>query len=182
MVQKRDNLKLDIIELLVKKENHVRGMAKKLNVSHSTILRRLNELVNIKVLDFRTEGKNKVFFIKKNINSKIYVLKSELNKLIKLITKYPELSIIFEEILKKIDARLIVLFGSYAKETASKKSDIDIYIETNDRNIKNQVESINSNINVKIGRFDKKSLLIREIIKDHVILKGMEYFYEKQFS
>ncbi len=27
--------------------------------------------------------------------------------------------------------------------------------------------------------FDTKSLMIKEIIKNHVILKGVEYFYEK---
>ena len=82
------------------------------------------------VIDFRREGKNKIFFLKKNLVSKTYILQAELHKLTKLLRHNPELSIIFEEILKKTDEKLIVLFGSYAKGLAKKDSDMDIYIET----------------------------------------------------
>ena len=61
MVQKRGNLELDIIELLLRSENHVRGIAKKLNESHSTISRKLNNLKKENVIDSRREGKNKIF-------------------------------------------------------------------------------------------------------------------------
>ncbi|MBD3304014.1 ArsR family transcriptional regulator [Candidatus Woesearchaeota archaeon] len=44
MVQKRNNIELDIIELLIKHENHVRGIAKSLNTSHSAVSRKLNSL------------------------------------------------------------------------------------------------------------------------------------------
>lgn len=182
MVQKRDNVEMDIIELLLGADNHVRGIAKKLNESHSTILRKLNNLKNENVIDSRREGKNKIFFLKINLVSKAYILQTELHKLTKLLRHHPELSIIFEEILKKTDEKLIVLFGSYAKGLAKKDSDIDIYIETKSRSVKNSVEEIHSKISVKIGIFDTKSLLIKEIIKDHVILRGVEVFYDKQVS
>ena len=73
-----------------------------------------------------------------------------------------------------------MLFCSYAKGLAKKDSDIDIYIETKNRNVKKSIEDIHSKISVKIGIFDIKSLLIKEIIKDHIIIKGIEVFYEKQ--
>ena len=180
MVQKRDNLELNIIELLLRKETHVRGIARNLNESHSTILRKLNSLKKENVIDSRKEGKNKVFFLKENIITKNYILEAELNKLIKLLRKHPELGIIFEEILKKIDEKLIILFGSYAKGLAKKDSDIDIYIETKSRKIKRSVEEIHSKINVKIGSFDIRSPLIKEIIKNHIIIRGAEVFYEKK--
>lgn len=180
MVQKRDNMELDIIEILLKKENHVRGIAKSLNESHSTISRKLDNLKNENVLDFRTEGKNKIYFLKRNFITKNYIYKTELNKLNKLIKRHPELSIIFEEILKKSNENLIVLFGSYAKGMAKKDSDIDIYVHTNKREIKKLIEEVHSKINVKIGPFDVKSPLIREIIKDHIIIRGVEEFYEKE--
>ena len=179
MVQKRNITELDIIEILLKNENHIRGIAKNLNDSHSTILRKLNNLKKENVVDSKIEGKNKVFFLKNNLISKKYILKSELQKLIKLLNQYPELNIIFDEILKSTNEKLVILFGSYAKGLAKKNSDIDIYIETENRNIKKRIENIHSKINVKIGIFDKKSLLIKEIIKDHVILRGLEDFYDK---
>lgn len=182
MVQKRDNLELDIIELLLRGDNHVRGIAKKLNESHSTVLRKLNGLKKENVIDSRREGKNKIFFLKDNLVSKTYIQQAELHKLTKLLRHNPELDIIFEEILKKTDEKLIALFGSYAKGLAKKESDIDIYIETKSRSVKKSVEDIHSKINVKIGTFDIKSPLIKEIIKDHIILKGIEVFYDKQVS
>jgi predicted nucleotidyltransferase len=180
MVQKRNNLELDIIESLIKSYNHVRGIAKTLNESHSTVLRKLNILKKENVVDSRKEGKNKIFFLKKNIVSNNYIFQAESNKLAKLIRKYPELSIIFEEVLKKTDEKLIILFGSYAKGLAKKSSDIDIYIETKNRSVKKVIEDINSKINIKVGTFDLKSPLIKEIIKNHIIIKGIEVFYDKQ--
>ena len=66
-------------------------------------------------------------------------------------------------------------------KTASKQEIKDgdwIYIETKNRNIKKTIENIHSKIKVKIGSFDIKSNLIKEIIKDHAIVRGFEEFYE----
>ena len=178
MVQKRDNLEMDIIELLPKADNHVRGIAKKLNESHSTISRKLDNLKKENVIDSRKEGRNKIFFLKKNLVSQSYILQAELHKLTKLLRHNPELGIIFEDVLKKTDEKLIILFGSYAKGLAKKDSDIDIYIETNSRSVKKAIEEVHSKINVKIGTFDITSPLIKEIIKNHVILRGIDVFYE----
>ncbi len=180
MVQKRNNLELDVIEVLLKNENYIRNIAKILNESHSTILRKLNNLKRDNVVDFKEEGRNKVFFLKNNLLAQSYIYKTELNKLIKLLRKHQELGVIFKDILKKTDARLIVLFGSYAKGLNKKDSDVDIYIETKNRNIKKEVEGIYSKINVKIGLFDIQSPLIKEIIKNHIIIRGVEEFYEKK--
>ena len=182
MVQNRnniDNLDFEIILLLLRGEKHLRGVAKQLNQSHSTVLRRLNNLQKENVLDYKKEGKNKVFFIKKSLQAKNYALNAERYKLIKLLKIYPEAGIVVEDIIQKCQEKLIVLFGSYAKFNAKKDSDIDIYIETKSRKVKENVEMINSKIRAKIGEFDLDSNLIKEITKDHIILKGTEGFYEK---
>jgi predicted nucleotidyltransferase len=179
MVQNRDNLDAEIILLLLRGENHLRGIAKELNESHSTVLRKLNKLVEENILDYRMVGRNKTFLIKKNLQARNYVFNAERYKLLKLIKRYPELSVIIEDILRKTNERLIVLFGSYSKFTAKKDSDIDLYVETRNRKIKEEIESLHSKIKVKIGDFDLSSALIKEIIKSHVILKGVEEFYEK---
>ena len=178
MVQKRNNLELDIVGLLLRSDSHVRGIAQKLNQSHSTVLRKLNTLTTENVVDARREGKNKIFFLKKNIISRNYIIQAEAHKLTTLVLHYPELSVILEEIAQRTDEKLIVLFGSYAKGLAKKESDIDIYIETKNRAVKNSIEDIYSKISIKIGTFDHNSPLIKEIIKDHVIIKGIERFYD----
>lgn len=179
MVQNRDSMDLEIILVLLRNESHLRSIAKQLDASHSTVSRALNKLCKENIIDFKKEGKNKVFFIRKNLQAKNYVFNAERYKLIRLIKQYPELSIIIDGILKNCEERLIILFGSYAKGTAKKDSDIDIYVETENRKIKDKVESLHSKIKAKVGLFDLDSMLIKEIMKNHVILKGAEEFYEK---
>ena len=180
MVQKWNNNELEIILQLLKSSKHIRAIAKEINEPHVTILRRLNELVNKNVLDFRREGKNKIFFLRDNIITKSYIYRAEHYKLEKLVNKSPEMMIIIEEILKKTKAELILLFGSYAKFKAKKDSDIDVYIETGNRKVKKAISEINSNLSIKIGPFNLKSLLIKEMIDNHVIIRGVERFYSKK--
>jgi len=178
MVQDRNNIGYEIILVLLKGEIHLREIARKLKEPHANVLRRLAQLREDNIVDYKQEGKNKIYFIKNNFLAKQTVYRAENYKLIKVVNKYPELSIIFEEILKKIKNNTIILFGSYSKFTANKESDIDIYIETNETNTIKNLKEINSKINGKIGNFDINSLLIKEIIKNHVILRGVENFYE----
>jgi len=179
MVQNRDNLDFEILLLLVREKLHIREIAKRLRESHSTVLRRLNRLLKEKVLDYKIEGKNKVFFIKKSLQAKNYIFNAERYKQIKLLKRYPELNVIVDDILKKSDEKLIIIFGSYAKFSAKKDSDIDVFVETKRRKVKDEIESVHSKINVKIGEFNLNSPLIKEIIKNHIILRGVEEFYEK---
>ena len=74
--------------------------------------------------------------------------------------------------------RLAILFGSYAKGTVNRESDIDIYIDTKDAKIKEEIALLDTKIRVVIGNYDKKNLLIQEIEKNHVVIKGVEEFYE----
>ena len=74
---------------------------------------------------------------------------------------------------------MIILFGSYAKGNEKSDSDIDIYLETINNKVKNKVKEINSRLSIKIGEFDLNSLLIKEIIKNHVIIRGLEEYYER---
>ena len=72
-----------------------------------------------------------------------------------------------------------MLFGSYAKGTEKKDSDIDIYIDTTSQKIKETTQNIYPSLSVKIGTFNPSDLLIKEIIKNHVIIMGGEAYYEK---
>ena len=179
MVQNKNSLELRIILVLLRNKSHLREIARTLNESHSTILRKINELIKENVLDYKKEGKNKIFFIRNNLKAKNYVYSAEIHKLNQILKKHPELSVILEDTKKIFPRGMIILFGSYAKETSKPDSDIDIYLETNDSKMKNKVKEINSELSVKIGKFDTNSLLIKEIIKNHVIIRGLEDFYER---
>jgi len=178
MVQNR-NIEMEIILTLLRSKSHLREIGREIKESHSTVLRKINGLVKEGILDYKKEGKNKIFFIRNNLRAKNHVYAAEIYKLSKLISKHSELSIIFEDIKKTIVTGMIVLFGSYAKGIEKRESDIDIYIETKNNNVKSKVKELNSRLNPKIGVFDANSLLIREILKNHVVIRGVEEFYEK---
>ena len=179
MVHNRNNLELEIILVLIKNKIHLREIARILKEPHPTVLRKINNLVKENVLDYNEEGRNKVFFIKNNLKAKNYVYSAEIYKLSKLLRMHAELGIIFENIKKNFPKGMIILFGSYAKGISKKESDIDIYIETTDNKVKHKIQDLNSRLSLKIGKFDINSLLVKEIIKNHVIIRGVEDFYEK---
>ena len=171
--------KTQIIQYLLKKECHIRGLAKELGTNQTTVARKINELYKENAVDYRQEGKNKVFFLKKTIEAKQYAYIAEMRKLIGAVKRYPRLRTITEEIRKNKSIRLALIFGSYAKSAAGTESDIDIYIETKSRKVKDEVSKIDSKLSIKIGSYDRQSPLIREIEKNHIIIKGVEEFYEK---
>ena len=168
-----------VVENLLRKENHVRGLAKDLLTNQTTAARKLGELYQENIVDYRHEGKNKVFFLKKTLEAKQYACITELYRLLVALREYPRLRGIFEKIRQNNKISLAILFGSYAKKTAGKDSDIDVYLDTTDRTVKKDVELINTKLSVKIGAYDRQNLLIREIEKNHVIIKGVEDYYEK---
>ncbi len=175
----RKDYKLEILNVLLNKKTHVRALAKKLNTNHTTVLRKLNELYKENVLDYFEEGKNKIYFLKQTTEAKTYVFMTENYKLKKLLEAYPYLRNIIEKIQGNSKIKIAILFGSYAKFSANKSSDIDIYVETTSLNLKKEIEAFNSKINIKIGKYDKNNSLIKEIEKNHVIIKGVETFYER---
>lgn len=179
MTQIKINYIYEVLLLLLKREMHGRELAKDLKTSLTRIQSILTELRKANVLDYNIIGKNHLYFIKKNLTAKSFILNAENYKLTKILIKNPELEPIFQDIIKKSNANLILLFGSYAKGNAKKDSDIDIYIDTTNHKMKEDSEKIYDLVNVKIGTFNKEDLLIKEIIKNHVIIKGGEEYYEK---
>lgn len=167
------------MENLLKGENHIRGLAKALNTNQTTISRKVQDLYKQNIVDFKQEGKNKVIFIKKTLEAQEFLYIVEMSKLLQTLKKYPLLRRIIEKIKERENIDLTILFGSYAKGSANKESDIDIYIDTDKAKIKEEVESIDSKISVKIGNYNKDSLLIKEIEKNHVIIRGVEIYYKK---
>lgn len=179
MIQIKVNYEFEVLLSLLKKEMHGRELTKELKTSLTRIQSVLNGLRQINVIDYKTEGKNHAYFIKKNLISKAFILNAENYKLAKLLRKYTILEPLFKDITEKYPDKMIILFGSYAKFIPKEDSDIDVYVETTDKKIKENIQIMNNSISVKIGEFNTEDLLIKEIIKDHVIIQGGEDFYER---
>ncbi len=127
MTQIKVNYTYEVLLLLLKKEMHGRELAKELKTSLTRVQSILTELREINVLDYNVLGKNHLYFIKKNLVSKSFVLNAENYKIVNIIRKNPELEPIFQNIIKKSKANLILLLAVTQKEI-KKRTAILIFI------------------------------------------------------
>jgi predicted nucleotidyltransferase len=179
MIKKMFNLVYEIIFLLLRSDLHGRAISRQLGIPLTTVQLELKSLCDMNVIDYAVQGRNKVFSIKKNVFARQLVFSAENYRLIRLMDKYPHLSPLIEDLVKSRRSTMIILFGSYAKFSAKKDSDIDLFIESTSIKAKKDIESLNSSLSVKIGRFNRDDLLIKEIINNHVIIAGVEEYYER---
>ncbi len=174
------NITYQVCLILLRQKLHARAIAKILQINHTAILRTLKELTQKNVVDFTESGRNKTYHIKNTLEARNFVIASEIFRSRELLAKYPSLRKIIGSIQQNTKIKMATIFGSYAKGTAKQDSDIDIYIETKNNLLKKEVEAVDSKASVKIGLFDENSPLGKEIIENHVIIKGVEQFYESK--
>ena len=173
------NVDFDLIEAIMKKEGHTRGLAQRLGTNHMTVSRRLARLVSENVLDVNIVGRNKVYSLKLTTEARNWVIMTEASKLNRVMARYPELRRVITLIRKDPRVSLAILFGSHAKGTARKDSDIDVFVETRDKALRSDLERMDSRLSIKIGDYDRSNPLILEMERAHVIIKGVEMFYER---
>ena len=179
-----NNNVLDILESFSEDYNkkiYGRGIAKRLKMNQKTASNILNKLEREHILRFSIEGKNKYYYLNNlNQNIKEIIKMIEINKKIKFLDRYKKFRDLFNK-LELLSKGIIVIFGSYANFSANEKSDLDVFVVGNHKEVKNLEQLYNIKINiVQIDKkkFDKEDILIKEIIKNHIILKGAEEFIE----
>jgi len=141
---KQNSIKEEIFILLKKEPKHQREIARILNINQTTARRMLFHFEENNLIDHKKQGKNNVYFIKDSLNSKIYERKLEYYKLEKVLENKTIRRIIREinDLIQKGELSrnlVIVLFGSYAKFSEHKNSDVDIYINS----IKKKRQTVN---------------------------------------
>ena len=160
-------------------------VAKKLKMNQKTVSNILNTLEKKNIVKYTTEGKNKYYFLNKlNPEVKEIIKIVELGRKNKLLEKYPKLKNLFLELEKKAQGTLIV-FGSYANFTSNEKSDLDVFTLGKIEDIEDLEEKYNLKINViksTKDKFNKSDIFINEVIKNHIILKGVEEFLDLIWS
>ena len=161
---------------------HARAIGKLLNTSHMTLLPHLKRLEELKILNSTTVGRNKQYTLnKQNSLTRHYLTITE-----QLVTlKFLEDSFLtrkFAEHLNSIDiVNPLILFGSYAKGYANEESDIDLFyigkvLESQLSHIKKFEAVYGKQINVKTVSTENFNDLIKEVIKDHIVLCNPDPF------
>ncbi len=166
----------EIVLSLNKKPQHLSALARTFKQNAMTLRRRLKELEERNVLDHERQGKNDIYMVKRTLEADTYLKIAEHERFIRTIQD-PTLRELAQTIAQDERIKLAILFGSRARGDHTPDSDIDLYINT--KKVKDEYEKRFSGLAVKTGEFSRKSPLIREIIKHHVILKGVDEYFAK---
>ena len=161
-------------------------IARKKSLNQKSVSNALNKLESEGFLKSNTVGKNKEFSL--NLDNmetvKNFIVAAEHIRTANFLKKQA----LIKEIILKIGPAfngIVIIFGSYAKGTQKKDSDLDIFIAgAYDRDKVYKVSELyNLQINVKnypASAFRRalksKDILLTEIIKNHVIISGAEGF------
>lgn len=164
-----------------KKEVYGRELVNKVPVSQKAIALALDELEKEGILKARKQGNIKYFRLNlANTEIKDALTAAEIMKKIDFLKKQRKLAHIFKK-----DSRIVGVFGSYALGTQRPDSDVDIFIAGKKQKEDYDAKGKTLDLNISIKYFTDKEFksllkkhdnLCKEIIKNHIILFGVEKF------
>lgn len=153
-----------------------------LKTTQSTV----KNLEETSILKSNVKGKNKYFKLNMdNIQTKLYLLQSEIYKTILFLNKYP----LFKTFLKGNKTNnSIIVFGSFAKFTAGKDSDADLLILPNNEEalpfhlLPYKIHKITLSESAFKKSLENGEALIKEIEENHVILNNHSFYVNTLWS
>jgi predicted nucleotidyltransferase len=172
------------------KELNIKNLSYFLKIDYKNIYNIIKRLEKKKVIFLEKFGNSSKIKLIQKINPIIY--QSEFERRNKIL-KNKNILVMLNNFKKEISTNFfsILLFGSYAKGTQSKKSDIDlIFIFPNEDMYEEEVIKISQimPLNLHTLVFSEKQFLemmhsqesnvIKEALEYNVILYGIEYYYE----
>jgi len=156
-------------------------LAKKLKMNQKTVSNILNSLENEHILKYTTEGKNKYYFLNKlNPQIRDFLKIVEFGRKSLLFEKYPKFKELFLELEKRTKG-IIAIFGSYAKFSSNEQSDLDVFVMGSIKDVEDLEEKYDIKINIVRStqeKFNKSDIFIKEVLKSHILLKGIEEYLE----
>ncbi|MEK6915557.1 MAG: nucleotidyltransferase domain-containing protein [Nanoarchaeota archaeon] len=176
---------LDLFTRGFDKEYYVREVGMLLSLPPRTAQLNLESLEKLGVLESITKGKIKNYKLRNNPIVKEYIKFTEIFKNIRFIEKDDRIKEIILKIGYLIEGTGLV-FGSYAKGTQKEDSDLDIFVigSYNQKETEKISELYNTKISVKnytnalFRKEIKNDFLIREILNNHIVFKGVDNFIE----
>jgi len=182
MYQKR-NKELEILTLYLgdyTRQFYLRETSKLAKIPLKTTQNLLLNLEKKKILKSMLRGKNKYFKLNlDNIQTKFYLLQSEIYKTLLFINKYP----LFKTFLKEIKTnKPLIIFGSFARLSADKDSDLDLIVISNKKEklpshlLPYKIHEVTISKNNFIKSMKNQEALIKEIQESHIILNNHSFY------
>ncbi len=158
--------------------------------SHERAYSTLKTLEKKDILSKKKVGKALVHSIKK-FDDTVYLSFAyySINRKNNFIKKYPYVWKALDEFINKTKLELVILFGSYSKNEAKEKSDVDILCVNGSPETEKIALSLRHKYNLRItpaivSKEDFKNIktenleLWEELIKFGIIMRGQELFYD----
>ncbi|HLC81861.1 nucleotidyltransferase domain-containing protein [Candidatus Woesearchaeota archaeon] len=172
-----------------KREYYIREVEKLLKISPRTAQLILEDLENKGIVESKTKGKIKAYKINPSEFTKKYLVFAEQYKSIAFLQN----RLLIKEIIDKITPQVKgmgIIFGSYVKGLEQEGSDLDVFVAGNYN--KDEIKAVSRNLGVEISikcyplkTFEKnlaKDILLKEILKNHVVFINAEQFIQKVFK
>ena len=182
MYQKR-NKELEVIALYTgnyKARFYLRQISKLAKLPLKTCQNTVAELEKDKILKSKTEGKNKYFNLNlDNIQTKSYLLQSEIHKTDIFIETYLQIKLFLKSISTNIS---IIVFGSFAKLKADKNSDLDLLIISQKEPklpfhlLPYKIHQVTLSEDSFVKALKEQETLITEIEEHHIILNNHSFY------
>jgi len=170
-----------------RKSLHLREISRETNVDVKAVQLQLKRLEKINVLSSTVKGRNKEYYLNLgNVMTRYYSVLAETFVSLSYLGKNFLIKKVIGEIGNNVEGS-VILFGSFAKGQATKKSDIDLFIigekEFDLNAIREAGNLVGREISIKstnkeqfLKGLENGDPLIREVVSSHVILKGVDDF------
>ena len=165
------------------REYYIREVERSLKISPRTAQLILEDLEDKGVIESKTKGKIKAYTLNPTEVAKRYLVFAEQYKAISFLEKRPLIKEIIEKITPHING-IGVIFGSYAKGLEKEGSDLDIFVAGD--HTPDELKKVSRNLGIEIsvkcyplktfGKNLTKDILLREVLKNHVVFVNAEQF------
>ena len=181
----------EIIKYLLKnkEEKNINQIAKEVRIDYKnahSIIQRLQKKQVVTLEQFGNAWKVK---LKNNIHPLLFEAEYERQQ---TLLKDKNIKTMLNYYKRNLSTKLYVLllFGSYAKETQTKHSDIDLFFITSEEKVEKEIHKITALIPLKTHvniftekqfkemKNSKEKTVGSEAIKNNIILHGIEAYYE----
>lgn len=177
------NKELEVISLYranYKAEFYLRQISKLAKIPLKTCQNILILLEKMKILRGKVDGKNKYFSLNsENILTKSYLLQAEIYRTDKFLESYPQI----KTFLKSMNTNIsLIVFGSFAKLTADKDSDLDLLVISDKDDklpfhlIPFKIHQVNLSETSFIRAVKEQETLIKEVEEKHIILNNHSFY------
>jgi len=177
---------------------HLRELARELDMDHTSVRPHLDSLKEKGVIKEKEQGRNKVFSLnQKSDLLPYYLIQAEADRTSEFLEDNNTVRAFWKNFRDKVNSKALgkietlVLFGSFAKGTEDKESDIDLFLaapeETSNEimDICEKLESVTGRVIEIEQTSELRNLIVHqgsgtfgEIVSNHIVLLGIEKFIQ----